>query len=400
MCRRRAMNTAAKKVLVASLHELRTPAAQKLPIEVRVMGDASAPTHLGGTDRIEPKTGGKQFAAFDKFSRGVRDGKNDYVHVTASGAKLNEKMAELVPGRWVRITNYAIASENQKFYAPPLGFSINVNKATIVEIPEPANFPTWRVKVNIASILAKVSERKTDVAGKVIHVSEPRPKKEGSPDMVADVVVLDNSKHKADLAYWDKSCEQLPSVGQHIVLENVVVKVTGGSIRGLWVSPSNKSKWHVMPTASVVEVEETDAAGAARVVTMVNEGQYERCSKVSNLLHKFCNLCSPRRINPLMWVNFGVEYFLCVFFSVDDFLLGFSWFPPWLPFFVSCLSLVPGGPRSLWAVGRLLVVGSALVVLGGCRCHRLYKYATWKNVGHWPFLRHAPCSFGVWRSPF
>ena len=115
MCRRRAMNTAAKKVLVASLHELRTPAAQKLPIEVRVMGDASAPTHLGGTDRIEPKTGGKQFAAFDKFSRGVRDGKNDYVHVTASGAKLNEKMAELVPGRWVRITNYAIASENQKF---------------------------------------------------------------------------------------------------------------------------------------------------------------------------------------------------------------------------------------------------------------------------------------------
>ena len=75
-------------VLVATLKELKSTMARKLPIEVKIMGDEDAPAWAPETQRIAPKTAAaRQFNPFDKLVVGARDKQNNYVLLFFVSAK-------------------------------------------------------------------------------------------------------------------------------------------------------------------------------------------------------------------------------------------------------------------------------------------------------------------------
>ena len=143
-------------MLVATLRELKTTAARKLPIEVQIMGDEDAPVWAPFTQHIKPAAQAwRQFKAFDKFCVGARDKDNNYVLLSSVGAKAIATCKEYFnPGLQWRISNYKVRDEQERFYAPPLGFSIDCSNTAFAQAAL-GQIPAWKPKDNIASAMAR-----------------------------------------------------------------------------------------------------------------------------------------------------------------------------------------------------------------------------------------------------
>jgi hypothetical protein len=242
-----------------------------MPLLNCVIGDEAAPFHHGVAEKITPKQGGKQFSEFEKFIIGVRDKDGDYLFVTSTSKAAIQFKDLLKPGRYYTVVNNRVnTQENPKCYSPTLVFSIDLNKAVVTEYADPPMFRNVVFKNNITMILSKNIERKVDICGKVVNEPGPRPKKEGSTDMVATVCLMDKSKHLADTSHWDASAHTTPKQGQTVVLTNVLVKVTGDLVSGLWLSESGKSKRHVMPAAFAMDdVDISDTTTCKKVAALL-----------------------------------------------------------------------------------------------------------------------------------
>jgi hypothetical protein len=140
----------------------------------------------------------------------------------------------------------------------------------VTEYADPPNFRNVVFKNNIAMIMSKNIERKVDIFGKVFNELGPRPKKEGSTDMVATVCLMDHSKHIAETSHWDAAAHNTPKQGQTVVLTNVLVKVTGNLVSGLWLSEAGKSKRHMMPEAFAMDdVDISDTTTCKKVAALL-----------------------------------------------------------------------------------------------------------------------------------
>ncbi len=147
--------TAKIKELKASTH------ARNLPLQVQFMGDEDAPVYKPWAALIKPKKDQK-WKPFDKHCIGGRDSDNNYIVFTAVGQKEIEKFKKVAKaGTQSVIKDYKVRTENERFYAPPLGFSVDCSAAAF-EKPKQLfqDLPPWRPTHNIASIMAKKTERR------------------------------------------------------------------------------------------------------------------------------------------------------------------------------------------------------------------------------------------------
>ena len=186
--------------LVATLKELKSVMARKLPIGVKIMGDEDAPAWAPETQRIAPKTpAARQFNPFDKLVVGARDKQNNYVLLFIVGAKKNSQCTQyFTPGATYRISSYKVRDEQERFYSPPLAFSIDCSQALFEQV-DLGSFPAWKPKDNIASLLARKTERRIDLAGKVLKVDTYNKEKKRR-----NVTLVDSSGHTVELMLFDK----------------------------------------------------------------------------------------------------------------------------------------------------------------------------------------------------
>ena len=81
---------------------------------------------------------------------------------------------------------------------------------------------------------------------------------------------MDQSKHIAETSHWDVAAHNTPKQGQTVVLTNVLVKVTGNLVSGLWFSDTGKSKCFVMPaTFAMDDVDISDTTSCKKVAALL-----------------------------------------------------------------------------------------------------------------------------------
>ncbi len=224
--------------LTATLPDLKSAKARNLPIELKLMGDSSAPVRAGNIITIKPSPSGKNFKPFDKFEIGARCKSGHYVMVTLAGKNMTTKKKLLGNGKTVSLEKYKVRTENEKFNATSLNFSIDVSEATIKEIDD-MELPPWRPFHNLAGQMGVVRMRRVDLTGIVVSASDPREftkevDGEKSESQVADLTLMDSSHHSADVTLWGELASNVPAVGTVIGLTNLQIKVAEDKITGVW----------------------------------------------------------------------------------------------------------------------------------------------------------------------
>ena len=224
--------------LTATLPELKNTKARNLPIELKLMGDSSAPVRAGNIITIKPSPSGKNFKPFDKFEIGARCKTGHYVMVTLAGKNMTTKKKLLGNGKTVSLEKYKVRAENEKFNATSLNFTIDASEATIKLIAD-MELPPWRPFQNLAGQMALVRIRRVDLAGIVVSASDPEEfmkdlDGEKSESQVADLTIVDASNHNVDVTLWGELASDVPAVGTVIGLTNLQIRVAEDKITGVW----------------------------------------------------------------------------------------------------------------------------------------------------------------------
>ena len=238
-----------KMALVATLKELKTTTARKLPIEVQIMGDESAPVWEPFTEHIKPAaSAARQFKPFDKHCVGARDKQNNYVLLTAVGAKaIPNCKKHFKSGQQYRITGYKVRDEQERYYAPPLAFSIDCSNASF-EKADLGVFPAWKPKDNIASLMTRKTPNRVDLAGKIIVNTYNAEKKR------REVTLVDASAHRPELMLFETSCQENKErqvdekqnayasfqVGDTVCFTDMSLKINNGEISAVWSNDASQ----------------------------------------------------------------------------------------------------------------------------------------------------------------
>ena len=220
-----------------TLPELKSGTPRNLPIELKLMGDSSAPVRAGNIIKIKPSNG-KNFKPFDKFEIGGRCKTGHYVMVTLAGKNMTTKKKKLENGKTVCLEKYKVRSELEKYNSTSLSFSIDASDATI-KIIEDMEVPPWKPYYNLAGQMSVVRTRRIDLAGIVVSASDPRDftkevNGEKHESQVADVTLMDSSQHSAAVTLWGELASNVPAVGTVIALTNLQIKVAEDKITGVW----------------------------------------------------------------------------------------------------------------------------------------------------------------------
>ena len=254
--------------LIATLKELKSPSARALPIEVRIMGDADAPVWTPFTQKIKPSTTGRQFTAFEKLCVGARDKHNNYVMLSAVGAKpIAACKVHFKPGNQLRISGYKVRNEQERYYSPPLAFSIDCADA-VFENADLGEIPAWKPQDNIASLVARKTPRCVDVVGKVVSIGEYNNTKKRR-----DVTLVDASNHTLDVMLFDPLAQNIDSVADTVVcFTNMQVKINSGAVSAVW---SDKETQYGILSKIAIDAPQNMEATTAVVVPLSSSRRYE-----------------------------------------------------------------------------------------------------------------------------
>ena len=254
--------------LIATLKELKSPTARALPIEVRIMGDEDAPVWASFTTQIKPSATGRQFKAFDKLCVGARDKSNNYVMLSAVGAKAIEACkVHFQPGKQLRISGYKVRNEQERYYSPPLAFSIDCADA-VFEKADLGQIPAWKPQDNIASLVARKTQRCVDVVGKVVVFGEYNQIKKRR-----DITLVDGSKHNLDVMLFDPLAQSIDNVADKVVcFTNMQVKINNGQVSAVW---SDKETQYAILSKIAIDAPDNTEGTTAVVVSLASGRRYE-----------------------------------------------------------------------------------------------------------------------------